>query len=116
MCGFDGVTYDNQCQSYDSGTGVDYRGPCLPDQDSRLVSVEARCSWAQCPAIDSSVCELFVPPGACCPRCGSILRLVYSKKDVETHKSYINPVPIAVKDVVKSLRQQLKVVNNFLLI
>ena len=72
-----------------------------------------RCSNAKCPLIDASVCELFIPPGACCPQCGSALRLVYSKRDVVNHKKYISPVSIAVKDIVRHLRQQLQVVSVF---
>lgn len=112
VCGFDSVTYENECKSFDAGTGVDYRGPCVTE-NMRLTGAadNGRCLNAKCPHIDPSVCELFIPPGACCPQCGSALRLVYSKRDVENHKKYISPVSITVKDIVKHLRQQLQVVS-----
>ena len=112
VCGFDSVSYENECKSFDAGTGVDYRGPCVPEIIQITGTVDfSRCSNAKCPLIDATVCELFTPPGACCPQCGSALRLVYSKRDVENHKKYISPVSIAVKDIVKHLRQQLQVVR-----
>ncbi|XP_066921214.1 reversion-inducing cysteine-rich protein with Kazal motifs-like [Clytia hemisphaerica] len=111
VCGFDSVTYQNECEAFESGTGVDYRGSCIPEniRTSATTSSKERCRNVQCEPIIGDNCDLFTPPGSCCPKCGSMLRLLYSKQDLEKHKQYISLEPITVKELVKRLREQLKV-------
>lgn len=110
VCGFDGVTYINECNAEDAGTGIDYYGPCLPTNLQNTNVHHDRCKNIKCKHIDGDVCDLTIPPGACCPKCGSTMRFLYSRKDVETHMNLINSSnPITVKDIVYSIRQLLRV-------
>lgn len=109
VCGFDAVTYKNKCHAEKAATGVDYDGPCLSKEYSNLAERSNRCEKIKCPKMTDTKCNLIVPRGACCPICGFVIRMLYSQKDLIRHQNYISYEPITVVDVVKMMRQLLRV-------
>jgi reversion-inducing-cysteine-rich protein with kazal motifs len=82
VCGFNGITYRTECESWSDFSLVDYAGQC---REVGLVTstLGARCSSIKCATLPSDICSGIVPPGACCPICGSALRIVYSRKQID---------------------------------
>ncbi|XP_050097347.1 reversion-inducing cysteine-rich protein with Kazal motifs [Anopheles aquasalis] len=82
VCGVNGVTYRSECHAWSDYSTVDYNGPC---QEVGLISptLEAKCSSIKCPKRKSQNCSPVLPPGACCPVCGTALRIVYSRKQID---------------------------------
>ncbi|XP_053683316.1 reversion-inducing cysteine-rich protein with Kazal motifs [Sabethes cyaneus] len=82
VCGVNGITYRSECEAWSDFSTVDYNGPCqeVGVIDSQL---EAKCSSIKCPKRKWLECNLVIPPGACCPICGTALRIVYSRKQVD---------------------------------
>ncbi|XP_052861672.1 reversion-inducing cysteine-rich protein with Kazal motifs [Anopheles cruzii] len=82
VCGVNGITYRSECEAWSDYSTVDYNGPC---QEVGLISaeLEAKCSTIKCPKRKSYTCNPVLPPGACCPVCGTGLRIVYSRKQID---------------------------------
>uniref|UniRef100_A0A1Y9H237 Reversion-inducing cysteine-rich protein with Kazal motifs n=1 Tax=Anopheles dirus TaxID=7168 RepID=A0A1Y9H237_9DIPT len=82
VCGVNGVTYRSECEAWSDYSTVDYNGPC---QEVGLISasLDARCSSIKCPRRKHLNCAPVLPPGACCPVCGTALRIVYSRKQID---------------------------------
>lgn len=82
VCGVNGVTYRSECEAWSDYSTVDYNGPC---QEVGLISptLDARCSSIKCPRRKLTNCNPVLPPGACCPVCGTALRIVYSRKQID---------------------------------
>ena len=43
---------------------------------------------------------------------GSVLRVIYSRSDLERHRAFISVEPLTVKDLILNMRQMLKVVSR----
>ncbi|XP_050081387.1 reversion-inducing cysteine-rich protein with Kazal motifs [Anopheles maculipalpis] len=82
VCGVNGVTYRSECEAWSDYSTVDYNGPC---QEVGLISpsLDSRCSSIKCPRRKMPNCNPVLPPGACCPVCGTALRIVYSRKQID---------------------------------
>ncbi|KFB46496.1 AGAP010646-PA-like protein [Anopheles sinensis] len=82
VCAVNGITYRSECEAWSDYSTVDYNGPC---QEVGLINpqLEARCSSVKCPKRKSLGCNPVLPPGACCPVCGTAIRIVYSRKQID---------------------------------
>lgn len=91
---------------------MDYLGPCLavgPISDL----MEPKCQFDRivCPGLKNSKCLGFTAPGACCPRCGGALRILYSKKQIDRalYGTNISATVINLSNVLKSLERHVQI-------
>lgn len=91
---------------------MDYLGPCLavgPISDL----MEPKCQFDRivCPGLKNSQCLGFTAPGACCPRCGGALRILYSKKQIDRalYGTNISTTVINLSNVLKALERHVKI-------
>jgi reversion-inducing-cysteine-rich protein with kazal motifs len=82
VCGHNGVSYRSECEAWSEFALVDYPGEC---REVGLVtsSLGARCTSVKCAHLPFDICSGIVPPGACCPICGTGVRIVYSRKQID---------------------------------
>jgi len=101
VCGYDQITYENGCIATSSGALPQYRGSCMK---------EVNCSNVQCLQDASSECELIHPPGACCPICAAMFRVLFDRNTMrnfsqqkQQQKAWKGPV--TVNDVITQLQR-----------
>ncbi|XP_068092712.1 reversion-inducing cysteine-rich protein with Kazal motifs [Hyperolius riggenbachi] len=108
VCGHNGETYTNVCSAYSDRVAVDYYGRC---QDVGILSDRSfhmECSSVQCPQIPKVGCKPVIPPGACCPVCAGVLRILYDKEKLNFFAK-IKKLPITVMDILQKLRLHISV-------
>lgn len=108
VCGHNGETYRNVCSAYYDRMAVDYYGRC---QDVGIFSdhnFHTECSSVQCPPIPKFGCKPIIPPGACCPLCSGVLRILYDKEKLDTFAK-IKKMPISVMDILQKIRPHISV-------
>lgn len=112
VCGVNGVTYTSECAAWAEYVSVDYHGPCFavgPITDS----MEPRCEFdrIQCPPLKRPKCLGFTPPGACCPKCGGALRVLYAKKqfDRALYGTNISGNVVHLNNILRSLEGHVKI-------
>ncbi|XP_028029214.1 reversion-inducing cysteine-rich protein with Kazal motifs isoform X1 [Bombyx mandarina] len=112
VCGANGVTYGSECAAWSEYVSVDYVGPCLAvgyisDQ------MEPKCTFDRivCPALKKDNCQGFTAPGACCPRCGGALRILYSKKQIDRalYGTNISATVVNLHNVVQGLERHITI-------
>nr|AIZ00509.1 reversion-inducing cysteine-rich protein with Kazal motifs [Xenopus laevis] len=109
VCGHNGETYPNVCSAYSDRVAVDYYGHC---QDVGIFSDQGlhnECLSIQCPAIPVTVCKPIIPPGACCPLCAGVLRILFDKEKLDTFATATKNTPITVMDILQKIRQHVSV-------
>lgn len=82
VCGFNGKTYISECAAQADYAIVDYIGACVTVgliADHKAV----QCGNIECTPLARENCLGMTPPGACCPICGGMLRIIYSKKQID---------------------------------
>lgn len=113
VCGVNGITYRSECEAWADYSTVDYNGPC---QEVGVISdtMESKCASIKCPKRKSHECSLVIPPGACCPVCGTALRIVYSRKQVDRALYALKGVHteiLTLKSILGSLERLLQTVE-----
>lgn len=113
VCGVNGITYRSECEAWADFSMVDYNGPC---QEVGVISdtMESKCASIKCPKRKSHECSLVIPPGACCPVCGTALRIVYSRKQVDRALYALKGVHteiLTLKSILGSLERLLQTVE-----
>ncbi|XP_030025973.2 reversion-inducing cysteine-rich protein with Kazal motifs [Manduca sexta] len=112
VCGVNGVTYSSECAAWAEYVSVDYTGPCLAVGPISDV-MEPKCAFDRiiCPPLKKPKCLGFTAPGACCPRCGGALRILYSKKQIDRALYGINisASVINLNNVLKALDRHVKI-------
>lgn len=84
VCGVNGITYTSECAAWVEYVTVDYVGPCLAvGPISDLMEPKCTIDRIVCPPLKNPKCLGFTAPGACCPKCGGALRILYSKKQID---------------------------------
>ncbi|XP_052743498.1 reversion-inducing cysteine-rich protein with Kazal motifs isoform X1 [Bicyclus anynana] len=112
VCGVNGITYTSECAAWTEYVSVDYLGPCFavgPISDR----MEPKCQFDRiiCPALKIQGCLGFTAPGACCPKCGGALRILYSKKQIDRalYGTNISASVINLHNVLSALDRNVKV-------
>ncbi|CAH2093095.1 unnamed protein product [Euphydryas editha] len=112
VCGVNGVTYSSECAAWAEYVSVDYIGPCYavgPISDL----MEPKCQFDRiiCPPLKKRDCLGFTAPGACCPKCGGALRILYSKKQIDRalYGTNISATVINLHNVLSALDRHIKV-------
>ncbi|XP_049875810.1 reversion-inducing cysteine-rich protein with Kazal motifs isoform X2 [Pectinophora gossypiella] len=112
VCGVNGVTYFSECAAWAEFVSVDYNGPCLAVGPISDV-MEPKCQFDRiiCPALKKPRCLGFTAPGACCPKCGGALRILYSKKQIDRalYGTNISATVINLNNVMKVLERHVKI-------
>lgn len=64
-----------------------------------------------CPPLKKPDCLGFTAPGACCPKCGGALRILYSKKQIDRalYATNISATVINLHNVLSALDRHVKV-------
>ncbi|RVE45505.1 hypothetical protein evm_009844 [Chilo suppressalis] len=112
VCGVNGVTYISECAAWSDFVSVDYLGPCVA---VGLITdlMEPMCQFdrIECPSLKKNGCQGFTPPGACCPRCGGGLRILYSKKQIDRalYGTNISATVINLHNLLKALERHVKI-------
>ncbi|XP_018422723.1 PREDICTED: reversion-inducing cysteine-rich protein with Kazal motifs-like [Nanorana parkeri] len=108
VCGHNGETYSNVCSAYYDRVAVDYYGRC---QDVGIFSdhsFHTECSSVKCPLNPKSGCMPIIPPGACCPLCSGVLRILFDKEKLDAFAK-IKKMPVTVMDVLEKIRPHISV-------
>lgn len=94
---------------------VDYFGPCKAF--GLIDSADTKCSYVKCPRRLPENCAEVIPTGACCPICGSALKIVYSRKQIDRGIYALKNTDLeslTLKSILKSLQQLIKVSSCYL--
>ncbi|XP_013148065.1 PREDICTED: reversion-inducing cysteine-rich protein with Kazal motifs-like [Papilio polytes] len=112
VCGLNGVTYMSECAAWSEYVSVDYLGPCFavgPISDL----MEPKCGFDRivCPPLKKPKCIGFTAPGACCPKCGGALRILYAKKqfDRALYGTNISDNVVHLNNILKTLERHIKI-------
>ncbi|KAM9308254.1 reversion-inducing cysteine-rich protein with Kazal motifs [Gastrophryne carolinensis] len=108
VCGHNGETYSNVCSAYSDRVSVDYHGHCRDVGISSDHSFHTECSSVRCSPVPEVGCKPIIPPGACCPVCAGVLRILYDKEKLNTF-SKINKIPVTVTDIILKMRYHISV-------
>lgn len=92
VCGFDGVTYESSCVATSSGVLVQHRGACTRGES---------CANVTCTEKVGTDCDVITPPGACCPICAGLFRVVFDRDLMRNFDAWKGPM--TVNDVVMEL-------------
>lgn len=106
------MTYSSECAAWAEYVSVDYIGPCYavgPISDL----MEPKCQFDRiiCPPLKKPDCLGFTAPGACCPKCGGALRILYSKKQIDRalYGTNISATVINLHNVLSALDRHIKI-------
>ncbi|XP_053610536.1 reversion-inducing cysteine-rich protein with Kazal motifs [Plodia interpunctella] len=112
VCGVNGVTYISECAAWAEFVTMDYKGPCLA---VGLISdaMEQKCTIDRilCPPLKKEGCKGFTAPGACCPKCGGAVRILYSKKQIDRalYGTNISASAINLHNILKALERHVTI-------
>ncbi|KAL4711491.1 hypothetical protein ACJJTC_000507 [Scirpophaga incertulas] len=112
VCGVDGITYTSECAAWAKYVSVDYSGPCVAvGTISDLMEPKCTFDRVLCPPMKQQNCQGFTPPGACCPKCGGALRVLYSKKQIDRalYGTNISATVVNLHNLLKALELQVKI-------
>lgn len=109
VCGHNGETYNNVCAAYSDRVAVDYYGSCQAVGILSDFSSHPECSSVTCPSLPSSRCKPVTPPGACCPLCAGMLRVLWSNDQLDSLAKLNNARPVSVHDILQTLRLHISV-------
>ncbi|XP_014371379.2 reversion-inducing cysteine-rich protein with Kazal motifs isoform X2 [Papilio machaon] len=112
VCGLNGVTYMSECAAWSEYVSVDYLGPCFAvGPISDLMEPKCRFDRIVCPPLKKPKCIGFTAPGACCPKCGGALRILYAKKqfDRALYGTNISDNVVHLSNILKTLERHIKI-------
>ncbi|XP_037653547.1 reversion-inducing cysteine-rich protein with Kazal motifs isoform X2 [Choloepus didactylus] len=109
VCGHNGETYSSMCAAYSDRVAVDYHGPCQAVGVLSEYSSVAECAAVRCPPLSVAGCKPIIPPGACCPLCAGMLRVLFDKEKLDTIAKVTNKKPIAVLEILQKIRMHVSV-------
>lgn len=109
VCGHNGETYSSVCAAYSDRVAVDYYGPCQAVGVLSEHSSVTECAAVKCPSLSTAECKPIVPPGACCPLCAGMLRVLFDKEKLDTIAKVTNKKPITVLDILQKIRMHVSV-------
>uniref|UniRef100_A0A8C5LGY1 Reversion-inducing cysteine-rich protein with Kazal motifs n=1 Tax=Jaculus jaculus TaxID=51337 RepID=A0A8C5LGY1_JACJA len=109
VCGHSGETYSSVCAAYSDRVAVDYYGPCQAVGVLSEYSAVAECAAVRCPSLPTTGCKPITPPGACCPLCAGMLRVLFDKEKLDTIAKVTNKKPITVLEILQKVRMHVSV-------
>ncbi|XP_043746999.1 reversion-inducing cysteine-rich protein with Kazal motifs [Cervus elaphus] len=109
VCGHNGETYSSVCAAYSDRVAVDYHGPCQAVGVLSEYSSVAECAAVKCPSLSAAECKPIIPPGACCPLCAGMLRVLFDKEKLDTIAKVTNKKPITVLEILQKIRMHVSV-------
>lgn len=102
----------SECAAWADLVTVDYVGPCLavgPISDA----MEPKCTIDRilCPPLKKPGCLGFTAPGACCPKCGGAMRILYSKKQIDRalYGTNISATAINLHNILRALERHVTI-------
>lgn len=117
ICGANGKTYVSECAARADFVTVDYRGPCMTVGLIGDVKTEQCGVKVQCTPLPQEDCIGYTPPGACCPICGGVIRLLYSRKQIDRALYALHGHSLSsltLKSILKALERQIQVAQCML--
>ncbi|XP_023571845.1 reversion-inducing cysteine-rich protein with Kazal motifs [Octodon degus] len=109
VCGHNGETYRSVCAAYSDRVAVDYYGPCQAIGVLSEYSSVAECAAVKCPSLLATGCKPIIPPGACCPLCAGMLRVLFDREKLDIIAKVTNKKPITVLDILEKIRMHVSV-------
>ncbi|XP_068941330.1 reversion-inducing cysteine-rich protein with Kazal motifs isoform X2 [Petaurus breviceps papuanus] len=109
VCGHNGETYSNVCAAYSDRVAVDYSGPCQAVGALSEYSSFTECAAVQCPPLPATGCKPVISPGACCPLCAGMLRVLFDKEKLDTIAKVTTKKPITVLEILEKIRLHISV-------
>uniref|UniRef100_A0A8C5ME93 Reversion-inducing cysteine-rich protein with Kazal motifs n=1 Tax=Leptobrachium leishanense TaxID=445787 RepID=A0A8C5ME93_9ANUR len=109
VCGQNGETYSSVCSAYSDRVAVDYYGSCKDVSIFSHHSLHTECSSVKCPRIPVEGYNLVTPPGACCPLCAGVLRILFDKDKLDIFAKATSKNPITVLDILQKIRLHVSV-------
>ncbi|XP_055973185.1 reversion-inducing cysteine-rich protein with Kazal motifs isoform X3 [Sorex fumeus] len=109
VCGHNGETYSSVCAAYSDRVAVDYYGPCQAVGVLSEHSSVAECAAVKCPALSAADCKPVIPPGACCPLCAGMLRVLFDREKLDTIAKVTSKSPITILEILQKIRMHVSV-------
>lgn len=109
VCGHNGETYDNVCAAYSDRVAVDYIGPCQAVSIRLEYNSHPECTSVICSPLPGNGCRPVTPPGACCPLCAGMLRVLWSKDQLDSLAKLNAGRPFSVHNILYTLRLHVSV-------
>lgn len=112
VCGLNGITYNSECAAWSEFVTVDYYGSCFAvGPISKQMEPKCTIDRIVCPPLKKPNCLGFTAPGACCPKCGGALRILYSQKQIDRalYGTNISATVINLQNILKSLDRHVKI-------
>ncbi|KAL4635116.1 reversion-inducing cysteine-rich protein with Kazal motifs-like [Arapaima gigas] len=105
VCGQNGETYNTVCEAYSDRVAVDYHGHCQAMGTVSEYASDSGCNGVHCPPLSSKDCNPITPPGACCPLCAGMLRILWSAGQMNLNQNK----PVTIHDILRILRLHVSV-------
>ncbi|XP_030205196.1 reversion-inducing cysteine-rich protein with Kazal motifs [Gadus morhua] len=109
VCGQNSETYNSVCEAFSDRVAVDYEGPCHAVGAGADYAVGSGCDLVACPPPSHPHCVPVTPPGACCPVCASVLRVLWNREQMNVFAKLDRDRPVTVQDVLQILRLHVSV-------
>lgn len=112
VCGVNGITYNSECAAWAEYVTIDYYGPCYAvGPISNLMEQKCIIDRILCPPLKKPNCAGFTAPGACCPKCGGGVRILYSQKQIDRalYGTNISATVINLQNILKALERHVKI-------
>ncbi|XP_048832829.1 reversion-inducing cysteine-rich protein with Kazal motifs isoform X1 [Brienomyrus brachyistius] len=109
VCGHNGETYTTVCEAYSDRVAVDYHGRCHVVGTVSEFSSDSGCGAVRCPPLSTMDCNPVTPPGACCPLCAGMLRIVVNSGQMDVFAKLNDDQPVTVHDILRILRLHVSV-------
>jgi reversion-inducing cysteine-rich kazal motif protein len=101
ICGADGNTYHTPCHAHSLHIPIDYSGRCHDDG----------CGSVRCPPLQNDKCKPVTPPGACCPKCGGLLAVLFDKPQLLQDLPQMGMHTVRVGEVLSRLEEKINTVS-----
>ncbi|KAF4798273.1 reversion inducing cysteine rich protein with kazal motif protein [Turdus rufiventris] len=109
VCGHNGETYSSVCAAYADRVAVDYHGHCQAVGALSDHGFHSECAFVRCPQLSAAGCKPVLAPGACCPLCAGMLRILYDKDKLDNFARVTNKKPITILDILEKIRLHVSV-------
>ncbi|KAK6491831.1 reversion-inducing cysteine-rich protein with Kazal motifs-like isoform X2 [Huso huso] len=109
VCGHNGETYSSVCAAYSDRVAVDYLGHCHAVGVVSDSGTHTACAAITCPPLSASGCIPVIPPGACCPLCAGMLKVLWSKDQLNVFAKINYKQPVTVHNILRTLRLHISV-------